>query len=79
MSAAVPGTEASKCEPNLTPLLDLVLPMIILFRLTANFVMEQENEAILSESLAAAESSPPSPANEPRTEPGCTHRPAAST
>src|SRR5689334_18984497 len=30
-----------KCEPNFTPLLDLVLQLVMFFMLCANFVMEQ--------------------------------------
>ncbi len=46
MSAAAPGTEAAKCEPNLTPLLDMVLQLIMFFMLVAHFVTEQVNESI---------------------------------
>jgi biopolymer transport protein ExbD len=35
-----------KCEPNLTPLLDVVLQLVMFFMLCANFVMEQVNEQI---------------------------------
>ena len=43
-----------KCEPNLTPLLDLVLQLVMFFMLCANFVMEQTNEQIkLPEAIAA--------------------------
>lgn len=35
-----------KCEPNLTPLLDLVLQLVMFFMLVANFVMEQSSEQI---------------------------------
>lgn len=37
---------AEKCEPNLTPLLDMVLQLIMFFMLCANFVMDQVNESI---------------------------------
>ena len=54
MSAAAPGMEAARCDPNLTPLLDLVLQLIMFFMLCANFVMEQVNESIkLPEAIAA--------------------------
>ena len=46
MSAAAPGTEASRCEPNMTPLLDMVLQLIMFFMLCAHFVTEQINESI---------------------------------
>ena len=35
-----------KCEPNLTPLLDLVLQMVMFFMLTANFDKFQKNAAL---------------------------------
>jgi biopolymer transport protein ExbD len=35
-----------KCEPNLTPLLDVVLQLVMFFMLCANFVMESVNENI---------------------------------
>jgi biopolymer transport protein ExbD len=44
MSAPV-GSEM-KAEPNLTPLLDLVLQLVMFFMLVANFVMDQVNETI---------------------------------
>jgi len=43
---------ADKCEPNLIPLLDLVLQLVMFFMVCANFVMEQINESI---QLPAAE------------------------
>jgi biopolymer transport protein ExbD len=46
MSAAAPGAEAAKCEPNMTPLLDMVLQLIMFFMLCAHFVTEQVNESI---------------------------------
>ena len=36
-----------KCEPNLTPLLDVVLQLVMFFMLCANFVMESVNEDIV--------------------------------
>ncbi len=45
---------SAKCEPNLTPLLDVVLQLIMFFMLCANFVMEQVNESIkLPQAIAA--------------------------
>src|SRR5215213_2048934 len=45
---------SDKCEPNLVPLLDLVLQLVMFFMLCANFVMEQVNETIkLPQALAA--------------------------
>ncbi len=43
-----------KCEPNFTPLLDLVLQLVMFFMLCANFVMEQTDINIrLPEAIAA--------------------------
>ena len=43
-----------KCDPNLVPLLDLVLQLVMFFMVCANFVMEQINETIqLPHALAA--------------------------
>jgi biopolymer transport protein ExbD len=43
-----------KCEPNLTPLLDLVLQLVMFFMLCANFVMEQTSDQVkLPEAIAA--------------------------
>src|SRR3954470_6910832 len=45
---------SDKCEPNMTPLLDLVLQLVMFFMLCANFVMEQTNASIvLPEAIAA--------------------------
>lgn len=35
-----------KCEPNFTPLLDLVLQLVMFFMLCANFVLDQTDERI---------------------------------
>src|SRR5262249_39466093 len=35
-----------KCEPNFTPLLDLVLQLVMFFMLCANFVLEQASPEI---------------------------------
>ena len=40
------SASAGKCEPNLTPLLDMVLQLVMFFMLCANFVMEQVNETV---------------------------------
>jgi biopolymer transport protein ExbD len=40
------GGTAQSAEPNLTPLLDLVLQLVMFFMLCANFVMEQVNDSI---------------------------------
>ena len=40
------GGGADKAEPNLVPLLDMVLQLVMFFMLCANFVMEQINETI---------------------------------
>jgi biopolymer transport protein ExbD len=45
---------SEKCEPNFTPLLDLVLQLVMFFMLCANFVMDQTSVEIkLPEALAA--------------------------
>ena len=41
------STSHDKCEPNLTPLLDVVLQLVMFFMLCANFVMESVNEEIV--------------------------------
>lgn len=43
-----------KCEPNFTPLLDLVLQLVMFFMLCANFVMEQTDDRIKLPTAAAA-------------------------
>src|SRR5438105_28450 len=46
--------DTSKCEPNLVPMLDMVLQLVMFFMVCANFVMEQVNETIkLPEAIAA--------------------------
>jgi biopolymer transport protein ExbD len=50
-----------KCEPNFTPLLDLVLQLVMFFMLVANFVMEQTAEEI---KLPEATSAKPMDKNE---------------
>lgn len=40
------STSSSKCEPNLTPLLDMVLQLLMFFILCANFATSQVNENI---------------------------------
>lgn len=37
---------ATSADPNLTPLLDLVLQLVMFFMLVTNFVMEQVNDSI---------------------------------
>jgi len=44
MSGPSPGSE--KCEPNLTPLLDIVLQLVMFFMLCTHFVAEKVNESI---------------------------------
>jgi biopolymer transport protein ExbD len=47
-------TASDRAEPNLTPLLDVILQLVMFFMLCANFVMEQVNESIkLPEAIAA--------------------------
>lgn len=53
MSGTAPGME-NVHEPNLTPLLDMVLQLVMFFMLVANFVVEQTNETIkLPDAIAA--------------------------
>lgn len=40
------SSEGGKCEPNMTPLLDLVLQLVMFFMICANFTLEQTNAAI---------------------------------
>jgi biopolymer transport protein ExbD len=43
-----------KCEPNLVPLLDLVLQLIMFFMLCTNFVMDQSSDQVkLPEAVSA--------------------------
>jgi biopolymer transport protein ExbD len=43
-----------KCEPNFTPLLDLVLQLVMFFMICANFVIEQTSDAVkLPKAIAA--------------------------
>ena len=52
MSVSMSSEKAA--EPNLTPLLDMVLQLVMFFMLCANFVMEQSSQSIrLPEALAA--------------------------
>ena len=41
-----PSAEGSNAEPNLTPLLDVVLQLLMFFMMCVNFVTEQVNEDI---------------------------------
>src|SRR5437764_6182312 len=50
----MPHGSTEKCEPNFTPLLDLVLQLVMFFMLCANFVLEQTSADIkLPEANAA--------------------------
>src|SRR5262245_44226273 len=40
------GDETRACEPNLTPLLDLVLQILMFFMVTVNFATEQNQEDV---------------------------------
>ena len=40
------GSPADKCEPNLTPMLDMVLQLVMFFMLVANFVQQDVNDTI---------------------------------
>ncbi len=46
MSHAVSG-DGIKAEPNLTPLLDVVLQLLMFFMMCVNFVSEQVNQSII--------------------------------
>src|SRR5437588_744027 len=49
-----PAAEGSAAEPNLTPLLDVVLQLLMFFMMCVNFVTEQVKEDVkLPESLSA--------------------------
>src|SRR5581483_8907267 len=41
-----PSSEGSVAEPNLTPLLDVVLQLLMFFMMCVNFVTEQVNEDV---------------------------------
>jgi len=56
MSHGGGGGSAIKSEPNLTPMLDMVLQLVMFFMLVANFTMEQVNEDV---KLPAAQSARP--------------------
>jgi biopolymer transport protein ExbD len=48
------STSHDKCEPNLTPMLDMVLQLVMFFMLCANFLMEELNKAVqLPEAVTA--------------------------
>jgi biopolymer transport protein ExbD len=50
----MPHGSTEKCEPNFTPLLDLVLQLVMFFMLCANFVLEQASKEIELPKVAAA-------------------------
>jgi biopolymer transport protein ExbD len=52
------SSSGDKCEPNFTPLLDLVLQLVMFFMLCANFVMDQTNVEIKLPSALAAKALP---------------------
>jgi biopolymer transport protein ExbD len=54
---------SDKCEPNLIPLLDLVLQLVMFFMVCANFVMEQVNETIKLPTAVAAKPLDPNAQN----------------
>ena len=54
MSHGPSGGDGIKAEPNLIPLLDLVMQLVMFFMVCANFVMEQTNATIvLPEAIAS--------------------------
>jgi len=54
---------SEKCEPNLIPLLDLVLQLVMFFMVCANFVMEQVSRTIQLPSAIAAKPIDPGATN----------------
>lgn len=59
------GGEGQACEPNLTPLLDLVLQILMFFIVTVNFVTEKTQEPVELPNSATARPLPPAYAAEP--------------
>lgn len=51
------------CEPNLVPLLDMVLQLVMFFMVCANFVMEQVNESIKLPTAVSAQPLDPNAGN----------------
>src|SRR3954453_16149024 len=47
MAHGTHSSASSDAEPNLVPLLDLVLQLVMFFMMCANFVMEQVDQTIL--------------------------------
>jgi biopolymer transport protein ExbD len=48
-----------RCEPNLTPMLDMVLQLVMFFMLCANFLMEELNKSVkLPEAVSARQLDP---------------------
>src|SRR5208337_696715 len=56
-----PSSSGSKAEPNLTPLLDMVLQLVMFFMMVCNFAMEQVNEEV---KLPTAQSARPADKSE---------------
>jgi biopolymer transport protein ExbD len=54
-----PGGSDMKAEPNLTPLLDMVLQLVMFFMLVANFTMQDVNEDVLLPPASQAKASEP--------------------
>ena len=52
MSAGPTGID--RCEPNLTPMLDMVLQLVMFFMLCANFIAEETNAAVKLPDASAA-------------------------
>jgi biopolymer transport protein ExbD len=57
------SSDGDKCEPNLVPMLDLVLQLVMFFMISANFVMEQVNETIQLPTAVAAKPLDPNATN----------------
>ena len=45
---------AERCEPNLTPMLDMVLQLVMFFMLVANFAAEETNAMVKLPDASAA-------------------------
>ena len=47
-------SDAERCEPNLTPMLDMVLQLVMFFMLVANFAAEETNAMVKLPDASAA-------------------------
>jgi biopolymer transport protein ExbD len=58
-----PGGSDMKAEPNLTPLLDMVLQLVMFFMLVANFTMQDVNQDVMLPQASQARASEPAKAD----------------